>query len=269
MIEGRCFAAASIVGARDRQEDDWGVHAAPPVAEEGAVLLAAVADGMGGAPAGDQASRIVVKSFMDRCRHGREPADERLRSALLAANDDIQAAAAADGALDGMGATLVAALFLPGRCAWLSVGDSHILLFRGGRISRVNPLHTLGQLLDAQAERGEITREAALSHSARRRLTSVVMGLPIEEVAQGDLALQQGDAVLLASDGVDSLTHESMAEACAQGVASAPEEVQAQWIADSLLDRIEARAEPRQDNATIIVVIPIEGAAAAQEEQPA
>ena len=269
MIEGRSFAAASIVGARDRQEDDWGVHAAPPVAEEGAGLLAALADGMGGAPAGDQASRIVVKSFLDRCRHGQEPADERLRSALLAANDDIRAEVAADGALDGMGATLVAALFLPDRCAWLSVGDSHILLFRGGGISRVNPLHTFGQLLDAQAERGEITRDAALSHSARRRLTSVVMGLPIEDVAQGDLALQPNDVVLLASDGLDALPHESVAEACAQGVASAPEDVKAQWIADSLLDRIEARAEPRQDNATIIVAIPMEGAAAAQEEQPA
>lgn len=256
MVEGRSFAAASMIGARSRQEDDWGLHAQPPVLEEGATLLAALADGMGGAPAGDVASRIVVKSFLDRCRHGREPARERLNSALQAANDDISAEVAANSRLDGMGATLVAALFVGDACEWLSVGDSHILLCRDGFIRRVNPLHTYAQQLDAQADRGEIPREAALSHPDRPMLTSVVMGIPLEEVAQGALPLRMGDVVLLASDGVDTLPHDAMAEVCGQGATPEHQGARAQWIADTLLDRIEACAVPRQDNATVIAVIP-------------
>ena len=65
MIEGPGFAAASTVGARARQEDDWGTHVNPPRREAGARLLAAVADGMGGMPAGDKASSITVRTFLD------------------------------------------------------------------------------------------------------------------------------------------------------------------------------------------------------------
>lgn len=267
MIEGRSFAAASMVGSRARQEDDWGLHAQPPVLEEGATLLAALADGMGGAPAGDVAGRIVVKSFLDRCRHGREPARERLNSALQAANDDISAEVAANGRLDGMGATLVAALFVGDACEWLSVGDSRILLCRDGLIRRVNPLHTYARRLDAQVERGELPREAALSHPDRLMLTSVVMGCPIEEVAQGTLPLRPGDVVLLASDGVDTLPSGAMAEVCERGAAPDRQGARAQWIADALLDGVEACAAPRQDNATVIVVIPeVEGGAERRDD---
>ena len=118
-------------------------------------------------------------------------------------------------------------------------------------------------------------------------LTSVVMGWPIEEVAQGELRLQRGDLVLLASDGLATLPDEEIAAICAQGTEWAqgeqaaggqPEDEQsegkqpegertqderaegegknAQRIADALLDRIEACNAPRQDNTTVIVVLP-------------
>ena len=287
MIEGRDFAAAAMVGARRRQEDEWGVHLHPPAVESGAGLLAVLADGMGGAPAGDRASNIVVRTFLDSYPRCQEPARTRLRTALTAANDAIEEAIAANDALDGMGATLVAGLFFPDRCEWLSVGDSFIYLCRNGALSRVNPLHTYASELDARAARGEITREAALMHPDRPMLTSVVMGWPIEEVAQGELPLQRGDLVLLASDGLATLPDEEIAAICAQGTAWAqgeqaageqPEDEQsegkqpegertqderaegegknAQRIADALLDRIEACKAPRQDNTTVIVVLP-------------
>ena len=65
MIEGRDFAAASTVGSRKRQEDDWGTHANPSAQEPGAGLLAVVADGMGGMPAGDRASTVALRAFLD------------------------------------------------------------------------------------------------------------------------------------------------------------------------------------------------------------
>ena len=257
MIEGRDFAAAAIVGVRNRQEDEWGVHVHPPAIEAGAGLLAVLADGMGGAPAGDRASNLVVSAFLDSYPRCQEPARTRLRTALTAANDAIEDAIPADNALDGMGATLVAGLFFPDRCEWLSVGDSFIYLCRNGALSRVNPLHIYANELDARAARGEITRQAALAHADRRMLTSVVMGWPIEEVAQGELPLQRGDLVLLASDGLATLPDAEIAAICVQGAERAQGEgKKAQRIADALLDRIEASKAPRQDNATVIVVLP-------------
>ena len=256
MIEGQDFAAAAIVGERRRQEDDWGVHVAPPTVEGGATLLAVLADGMGGAPAGDRASRTVVSAFLDSYARYAEPALERLELAAWTANDAVADAVLADQALNGMGATLVAALFFPDRCEWLSVGDSYLYLCRDGQLSRLNPLHIYATELDAKAQRGLITQEAALAHRERYQLTSVVMGWPIEQIATGTLNLRPGDVVLLASDGLDTLSDEEIAAICTEGGDGAEGGAQAQRIADALLKRIEEHRAPRQDNATVIAVLP-------------
>ena len=253
MIEGRGFAAAAIVGERERQEDDWGVHVDPPTVEGGARLLAVLADGMGGAPAGDCASRTVVSAFLDNYVRHAEPAPTRLELATWSANDVVADAVLADQALNGMGATLVAALFFANRCEWLSVGDSYLYRCRNGEVSRINPLHIYATELDAKAERGEISRQAALDHPERYQLTSVVMGWPIEQISAGRLGLQAGDVVLLASDGLDTLSNDEIAAICTEGV---ERDAEAQWIADALLKRIEEHGAPRQDNATVVVVLP-------------
>ena len=243
------FAAAAIVGERERQEDDWGVHVDPPSAEGGARLLAVLADGMGGAPAGDCASRTVVAAFLDSYVRHAEPAPARLQLAAWAANDAVAEAVLADPARNGMGATLVAALFFADCCEWLSVGDSYLYLCRNAQLSRLNPLHIYATELDAQAQRGEITRQAALAHPERYQLTSVVMGWPMQ-LATGRSSLQSGDVVLLASDGLATLADAEVAAICTEGAGRGAD---AQWIADALLGRIEEHGAPRQDNATVIV----------------
>ena len=252
MIEGRSFAAAAIVGERERQEDDWGVHVDPPTVEGGANLLAVLADGMGGAPAGDCASRLVVSAFLESYARHAEPAPMRLELAAWETNDAVADAVLEDQALNGMGATLVAGLFFPGRCVWLSVGDSFIYLCRDATLKRLNPLHIYATELDAKAERGEITHEAARSHPERHQLTSVVMGWPMERVSLGELALETGDVVLLASDGLDTLPDEEIVAICQQAASGKA----AQCLADALLKRIEDHQAPHQDNATVIVVLP-------------
>ncbi len=185
MIEGRDFAAASMIGARKRQEDDWGVHVVADDAP-GEALLAAVADGMGGLPAGDQASRITIRAFVGSYPLIAKPSGERLRPALAQANAEIATAIEANPSLRGMGSTLVAALFFEDRFRWLSVGDSHIFHWRGGELERVNPLHTYGRELDARAARGEITATHASLHPDRATITSAVMGRTLGEVAEGE-----------------------------------------------------------------------------------
>ena len=161
MIEGRDFAAASTIGARTRQEDTWGTQPSPPAQEADARLLAVLADGMGGMPAGDKASSVALSAFLDSYRALDLPAADRLRHALAHANREIGIAVEGNPSLDGMGCTLVSALFFPDRCEWLSVGDSLIVLVRHGAVYRVNPLHIYANELDEQVRRGEMSAGAA------------------------------------------------------------------------------------------------------------
>ena len=255
MIEGRDFAAAGTVGARARQEDDWGTHVNPPAREAGAQLLAAVADGMGGMPAGDRASVIALRAFLDSYRAVDLPAAERLRHALAHANREVGIAVEADAALAGMGCTLVAALFFPDRCEWLSVGDSLILHWREGALNRINPLHVYASELDEMVRRGELSEDAARNDPERAALTSAIQGTLLEEVAQGVLPLAAGDMVLLASDGVLTLPYDAIESICAELGGQG-----AQRVAQEIVDRIDARGKPGQDNATLVAVCHASGA---------
>ncbi len=252
MIEGRDFAAASMIGARRRQEDDWGVNVVSEESGDDALLLAAVADGMGGMPAGDQASRITIRGLFGSYPLIAKPPAERLRLALAHANHAVRAAIEADPSLRGMGSTLVAALFYEDHFRWLSVGDSHIFYWRGGELERVNPLHTYGRELDARAARGEITASHAALHPDRAAITSAVMGRPLGEVAEGERDLAAGDVVILASDGTETLSDEEVAAICADFRTAG-----ASRIAEAMIRRVEGKAIPWQDNATVVVVCPV------------
>ena len=251
MIEGQDFAAAATVGARQRQEDDWGTYLKPPVLESelAAGLLAVVADGMGGLPAGDQASGIAIRTFLDSYPAIRRPAPDRLRHALAHANRELGIAVEAEPELAGMGCTLVAALFFPGRCQWLSVGDSLILHCRGGSLERINPLHVYANELDEQVRRGQIAVEQANTDPDRAALTSALQGTVLEEVAQGEQPLQPGDVLVLASDGIVALADGEIAEICLRHRVEG-----ASRIAGTLIERVDALAREGQDNATVVVV---------------
>lgn len=249
MIEGRDFAAASTIGARERQEDDWGSHLEPPALEEGARLLVAVADGMGGMPAGGKASNIAIRTFFDSYPAIQRRTVPRLRHALAHANREVGIAAEADPKLEGMGCTIVAALFFAEKCEWLSIGDSLIFLCRNGELERINPLHTYAQVLDRQVEQGELTVEEAESHPDRALLTSAVQGSVLEEVAQGELQLAEGDVVMLASDGVSALSEEEIVSIC-----TAHAEEGAAAVAGAIIAGIDTLARENQDNATVLAV---------------
>ena len=251
MIEDRDFAAANMIGARKRQEDDCGVYFVPEESGDEARLLAAVADGMGGMPAGDEASRITIRAFFDSYPLIAKPPAARLRDALAHANHEVRVAVEADPTLRGMGSTLVAALFFEDRFRWLSVGDSLIFHWRAGELERINPLHTYGRELDARAARGEISAMHAALHPERAAITSVVMGLALDEVAEGELDLVVGDIVVLASDGIETLPEAELASLLADLGGE-----RADRIAGAILQRISDLAVYGQDNVTVVVVRP-------------
>ena len=251
LIEGRDFWAAATIGERPQQEDEWGTHLDPPPPGDGVRLVAAVADGMGGMPAGETASRLALGAFLDSFAAIRRPGPERLRHALAHANREVGIAVETEPELHGMGCTFVAALFLEDRCVWLSVGDSLLLRYRQGEITRVNPLHIYANELAEQVSRGEITSEEAAGHPDRAALTSAVQGTVLTEVAEGEFALEPDDVVALATDGILTLPEDELTRICADHLGDGAAE-----IADAVISGIHAEERQGQDNATILVVAP-------------
>ncbi len=243
------FGGAATIGARLRQEDAWATQVLPPD-EPGARLLAVVADGMGGHPAGDEASRIACGAFVEICTAAAGPPRKRLRHALDAANRQVRAAVLAHPELFNMGTTLVAVLFHSGGCDWVSVGDSFLFHYRSGRIRRINPLHTFGAELDEMARRGEITHDEAAGHPERALITSVIMGDPLDEVAEGSLPLEPEDLVILATDGVETLGEKEIAGLCRGTAEEGPAR-----IADAIIRGIDEIGSWSQDNATVVAVM--------------
>ena len=256
MIEGRDYAIAATIGARRRQEDCSGLDPEPPRSREGSPgLLAVVADGMGGAPAGDQASQLVVDAFISGYGVAEQAsAAERLHFALEHANQTlgekirVNAAELTGEHGESAGCTLIASLFFADRYFWLSIGDSLILRYRNGRLERINPLHVYAIELDELVRRNRISAAEADAHPDRLALTSAVLGAAIEQFEQGEENLLANDILLLSTDGIDTLDEAELTGICLAHQQDANE------IARAIIQRIDAAERAGQDNATVFVV---------------
>lgn len=257
------IASAQWQGARPYQEDDYGYDEVEfGTAGETPAVLMVLADGMGGEAGGATASRCVVDTFM---RHIREPmggTETRLDECLDAANREIQARMDADPDLEGMGSTVVAAVYDGRSLWWRSVGDSPMWLFTGGRLVRLNADHSMAPVLDRMAEVGELTHEEALSNGTRHMLRSAMTGSELDLVDRGHepCRLAEGDYLLLASDGIDTLSPEEI-EQCIGATRGGARET-----ADALLSAVKAAARPHQDNVTLLLLAG-EGRAAQSAER--
>ncbi|MDR1853266.1 MAG: protein phosphatase 2C domain-containing protein [Propionibacteriaceae bacterium] len=159
-----------------------------------------VADGMGGAAAGDLASAVVVRIFraIDAPFIGEEMLD-MLGQAVEAANEQIAELVHSDSALDGMGSTVVGGLFDGEQLGLVNVGDSRAYLYRDGKLTRLTHDHSWVQSL---VDEGRLTEEDALTHPHRSLILRVING---QEQHTPDLSLvplQEGDRILICSDGL-------------------------------------------------------------------
>lgn len=201
-------AGASDVGrVRSRNEDAFGIH--PDLG------LIAVADGMGGHPAGDVASALAVAEL--EAAFQEQPASapatlqnnpgepgERMAQAVRRANDRILDEAEADPNRSGMGTTLAALQVSPetGGFAVAHVGDSRGYLFSQGRLRRLTRDHTwVQEMIDA----GKIRNEVGDAHPLRHILSRALgIGRAISpEVSHGQGSA--GDLFLLCTDGLTGM----------------------------------------------------------------
>ncbi len=243
---GISHASGQSLGKRERQEDDLAYVDGDTLAPDGNHPVALVADGMGGHAAGDVASRAAVRGFVQAYgTHGRAP--DRLQSALDRANAAIGEEVDRDAALSGMGATLVAAAVTEQGLHWISVGDSPLYLFRGGRLERLNEDHSMRPVI------ARLLKEDpdAASYYSPNHLLSALMGGHIEktDAPATPRPLKAGDIVLVATDGLETLDEQETAALIAEHRAAGP-----QAVRDALLLAVEAKDDPRQDNTSLFVI---------------
>jgi PPM family protein phosphatase len=181
-----------------RRENEDSVLAQPPVF--------VVADGMGGAQAGEVASKIAVDAFAEGLPEDGSPEDQ-LRAVALAANRRIYELSRSESERAGMGTTLTAVFVGEHELAIAHVGDSRAYLFRDGELSRLTQDHSLMAEL---IRRGKLTEEEAADHPQRSIITRALGPEPDVLVDTWTYPVRAEDVILLCSDGLTSMIPEAL-----------------------------------------------------------
>ena len=171
-----------------------------------APILFAVSDGMGGALAGEVASRMAVDIVSDLLPQLKEhedyaalPLAEQLRVSIEQANTAIHRESFSNPACRGMGATFTAAVLQAHQIFFAQVGDSRAYLIRNETIQLITKDQSVVQQL---IDMGEITEEEAAIHPRRNIILQALGAVSEVDVVVKDLELCEGDLILLCSDGL-------------------------------------------------------------------
>ena len=188
---GRHTALSDTGRKRRRNEDAYVVR--PP--------LFAVADGMGGAQAGEVASEMAIDQFVEEREPG-TPAEKQLEEIALSANRKIWEMAQSDTRHAGMGTTLTAAMLDGQNVAVGHVGDSRLYLYRDGTLERMTRDHSL---VEEFVRQGKLTPEQAEKHPQRSVITRALGPEGTVEVDTFRIPARDGDVYLLCSDGLSGM----------------------------------------------------------------
>jgi PPM family protein phosphatase len=164
--------------------------------------LFVVADGMGGAQAGEVASKAAVAAFEGELPPG--PPERVLEQTIKVANRAIHKRAQSDPSLAGMGTTTTAAIVDPEaeEVGIGHVGDSRAYRLRGGKLERLTRDHSL---VEEMRRKGQLTDAQAEDHPQRSIITRALGPEPEVEVDLQTVPAQPGDVFLICSDGLTTM----------------------------------------------------------------
>ncbi len=212
-------------------------------------LLLAVADGMGGALAGEVASRMAMEVLVEaRAKLAAATEEEALRTilfdAIQEANGRIHAASQEEVRHRGMGTTLTAALLRGPRILFFQVGDSRGFIARKGKLHQMTKDHSLiGRLVDDKV----ISAEDAEQLEGGRNIILQALGAEATvKVDYSDATLGAGDSILLCTDGLHGCVRRQEIE---ERVATTPDSAQ---LCQDLVNLARDRGGP--DNITVVAV---------------
>jgi PPM family protein phosphatase len=232
---------------RQRRGNEDSLYARPPIF--------VVADGMGGARAGEVASQIAVDVFAHGLPSDGTP-EERLSQRVQEANRLIYERSRSEQESAGMGTTLTAAYLDDAHLSIAHVGDSRAYLFRDNELRRLTQDHSL---VDELVRRGKLTEEQAAEHPQRSIITRALGPEPTVEVDTWTYPVRAGDVLLLCSDGLTSMIPEQHITE----ILAAYSDLNA--AADQLID--EANEAGGRDNITV-VLFRLEEVGAQQADEP-
>lgn len=236
---------AQTIGARENQEDSFGFVYPKPQQGDVEKLMAVVCDGMGGLDDGQVASNNAVKVFTNGIEEELRNNTPQTSLLNLCARAQNTVLAHNHKTNSTTGCTLVGVIAKEGKLSFISVGDSRISLYRNRALLQLNREHVLGHEMDEKfAFQGTglndpVRRRAITSHIGKETFSKVDRNVT-------PLQLMHGDKVLLMSDGLfGALSEDEILREL-----SAP----AQQAATRLIQAVNAKQLPGQDNATIVIV---------------
>ena len=234
-------ASADAIGGRSEQQDRVGVWRDP----QAGVVLAVVADGMGGHEGGALAAQSVIDAADEVWARAARPASkpvELIASIIRVAHERINAVSEGSGKRPG--STCVVFYGDDKRTAWGHVGDSRIYHFRGGALVKRSRDHSMVQLL---ADRGEITEAQMATHPDQNLILQSLGGERDPRPDFDELPVAPGDAFVLCSDGLwEAVSAEEMGKALMHQPLPA--------TAEALVDTAAQRRGPRSDNVSVALV---------------
>lgn len=258
------LATADYIGARSQQQD--AVYA-QGIGDRGAAVMI-LADGLGGHESGAEASRIVVDTFRDAARVGAFSdgnLHNAMRQTLDATNERIAGRLDPTHGQRSMASTAVVAVIDNGALKWISVGDSHLYVWRGGELQKLNEDHSQAGLMVRSGQYKEGDPEVLAVKSV---LVSALTGRKLEIVdhPMEAFAVADGDVVVLASDGLNTLSDEEIAD-----IIRATEAEGARKLGATLLESVRDRRVDRQDNTAVAIArvlkAPAQGGVVAPEPE--
>lgn len=241
------LATADYIGARSQQQD--ATQAQLIAGSTGALLV--LADGLGGHESGAEAARIVVDTFIESAiqgmfdaAHGRRSA---LRDALEKANARIAEGLNPGHGQRSMASTAVAAVVADGALQWVSVGDSHLYVWRKGELLKLNQDHSQAGLM---IRSGQYAADDPEVLAAKSVLVSALTGRKLELIDHPTEAfrLEIGDVLLLASDGLNTLPEREV-----EAIVTIEQAGGAARLSKVLLETVVERRADRQDNTTVAI----------------
>lgn len=240
---------AQDIGMRPQQQDAFAIT---PLEESLVVenhgVMAVVCDGMGGMENGAEAANLGAIEFMRAYLAADQVKETTLVDSVYQSNRAVYSAfQGKTGTIAGT--TLVAASILTDGLRFVSVGDSHIYLYRNSKLYQLNRDHNYFSELLEEVKAGRITMEEAQRHPERAHLTSFV-GIETLELVDYNVEpveLRAGDRLLLCSDGL----FKTLALSEISSILATARENEAQ---DDLLAAVRAKNKRKQDNVTIVML---------------
>jgi PPM family protein phosphatase len=190
---GRAAAVTDPGRTRRHNEDAFVIE--PP--------LFAIADGMGGAQAGEVASRLATAALKEAGANG--GGEQRIADLIQEANRRVYDRSSSDPNTSGMGTTITVALVEDDRVSFGHVGDSRAYLIRQAQMEQLTEDHSL---VNELLKTGKLSREEAETHPQRSVITRALGTDPDVDVDTFSVRAEDGDLFLLCSDGLTDMVSE-------------------------------------------------------------